>query len=76
MVDGYRRWLARHRDNSVVRLYEKLAVWMLERSVGDGEVDEGARYQLWVEAHQTDPRTYRKPLGPRLRLSHIVHLLA
>ena len=31
MVDGYRRWIARHRDNSVVRLYEKLAVWMLDR---------------------------------------------
>src|ERR1019366_10670175 len=44
MVDGYRQWIARHRDNSVVRFYEKIALWMLNRTVGSDQLDERKRY--------------------------------
>ncbi len=52
LVDRYRRWITRHRDQQVIRLYEKLAVWILDRSVGSGERDARKSYQDWVEAHE------------------------
>jgi len=55
IIDGYRRWIARHRDNSVVRLYEKLAVWMLDHIVGTGEQSDTRRYELWLKAHELLP---------------------
>src|ERR1039458_991721 len=55
MIDGYRRWIACHRDNSVVRFYEKIALWILNRTVGNDEQDERKRYQLWLEAHKLTP---------------------
>ncbi len=54
MVDSYRRWMERHRDNSIIRSYEKLAVWVLDRTVG-GEQDQRQRYQLWLEARAPTP---------------------
>ena len=52
IIDGYRRWLARHRDNSAVGFYEKIALWMLNRTVGSQEQDEIKRYQVWLQAHE------------------------
>ncbi len=51
LIDGYRHWLARHRDNRAVQLYEKLAIWMLKRAVGIDEPDPAKRYVLWMDAH-------------------------
>ncbi len=56
IVNRYRRWIERHRYNSLVRWYEKLAVWMLDRSVGNPK-DDSTRYQLWLEAHEMTPES-------------------
>ncbi len=56
IVKRYRRWIERHRDNSAVRLYEKLAVWVLDRSVGSHR-DDSVNYQLWLEAHEMTPES-------------------
>ncbi len=56
IVKRYRRWIERHRDNSAVRLYEKLAVWVLDRSVG-GHQGDSVNYQLWLEAHEMTPES-------------------
>ncbi len=55
MVNSYRRWIARYRDNSVVRLYERIALWMLNRMVENDEQDERKRYQLWLQSHKLTP---------------------
>jgi len=51
IVDGYRQWIARHRDKSVVRLYERIAVWVLERTLDTSNQDQSKRYQLWLAAN-------------------------
>src|SRR5208282_885691 len=55
MVNSYRRWIARYRDNSVVRFYEKIALWMLNRMVENDEQDERKQYQLWLQSHKLTP---------------------
>jgi GT2 family glycosyltransferase len=58
IIDGYRRWLARHRDNFAVRAYEKIALWVLARIAGrraQDEPDAGARYRAWTAAHSLTP---------------------
>ncbi len=55
MVVGYRRWIARYSGNSVVRFYEKIALWTLDRMVENDEQDEGKRYQLWLESQKLTP---------------------
>jgi GT2 family glycosyltransferase len=55
IIGGYRRWMASQRDNFVGRFYEKLALWILDRIVGNRELDETKRYQLWLEAHKLTP---------------------
>ncbi len=51
MIDGYRRWIMRHRENPVVQLYEKIALWLLDRAVGGEQQDAQKRYQLWQDEH-------------------------
>lgn len=58
IIDGYRRWLARHRDNFAVRSYEKVALWVLDRTAGGREQDDrddGARYRLWTARDSLTP---------------------
>jgi GT2 family glycosyltransferase len=55
MVDGYRRWLTRHRENPAVRCYEKIAIKILDLTVGGSERDVEKRYQLWINAHALSP---------------------
>ena len=52
IIERYRRWIARNRHSAPVRLYESIALWMLNRTVGHEEQDPRKRYQLWMRAHE------------------------
>ena len=52
IIGRYRRWLARNQHRAPIRLYEAIASWMLNRTVGPEEQDPRTRYQLWIEAHE------------------------
>ncbi len=59
LIDTYRRWIARHRDNVIIGWYERLALWILDRTTGrrEHERDPLKRYNLWLEAHRKNPQS-------------------
>ena len=52
IIEHYRRWIARNRNNAAIRIYESIALWILNRIVGPEEQDSRKRYQLWMKAHE------------------------
>ena len=52
IIARYRRWIERNRNHPAIRLYESIALWMLNRIVGPEEKDVRKRYRLWMKAHE------------------------
>ena len=52
IIERYRRWITRNRNNAAIRFYESIALWILNRIVGPEEKDSRKRYQLWLNAHE------------------------